>query len=58
MKIIKTETLEFSEKETDAIDIVRNMCDGLREEATDPDLIKLAEEILLKVSELCDWEEE
>ena len=56
MKIIKTETLEFSERETDTISLVCDMCDGLRKEATDPDLIKLAEEILLKVSELWNWE--
>ena len=57
MQIIKKETLEFSEKETDAISLVCHMCDGLMKEATDPQLQKLAEEILLKVSELWEWEE-
>lgn len=57
MTIIKKETLEFSERETDAIDLVCNMCDNLRKEATNPDLIKLAEEIVLKVTELWEWEE-
>ena len=57
MKIIKTETLEFNERETDAMSLVCEMCDNLRKEATDFDLIKLAEEILLKVSELWEWEE-
>ena len=57
MKIIKTEKLEINERETDAISLVCDMCDDLRKEATDPDLIKLAEEIILKVSELWNWEE-
>ena len=57
MKIIKKEVLVFNEKETDAMSLVCEMCDNLRKEATDPDLIKLAEETLLKVSELWEWEE-
>lgn len=57
MTIIKKETLKFNERETDAISLVCDMCDKLRKEATDFDLIKLAEEIVLKVSELWNWEE-
>ena len=56
MTIIKTEKLEINEKETDAMNLVCEMCEDLRKEATDPDLIKLAEEIILKVSELWEWE--
>ena len=57
MTIIKTEKLEINEKETDAMNLVCEMCEDLRKEATDPDLIKLAEEIILKVTELWNWEE-
>ena len=57
MKIIKTEKLEINEKETDAMNLVCEMCDDLIKEATDPNLIKLAEEIILRVSELWNWEE-
>lgn len=57
MKIIKKENLAFSERETDAINLVCEICSKLTKEATDPDLIKLAEEIVLKVSELWNWEE-
>ena len=56
MKIIKKDVLDFNERETDALSLVREMCEDLRKEATDPDLIKLAEEIVLKVSELWEWE--
>lgn len=57
MKVIKKEVLEINAKETDAMNLVCEMCEDLRKEATDPDLIKLAEEIMLKVSELWNWEE-
>ena len=55
MKIIKKEALEFSEKENEAIDLVCKICSGLMEEATDPDLIKLAEGIHYNLSELWEW---
>lgn len=57
MIIIKKEVLAFGEKEIDAISLVCDICSNLTKEATDPDLIKLAEETLLKVSELLEWEE-
>ena len=57
MKIIRKEVLEINERETDAMNLVCEMCEDLRKEATDPDLIKLAEEIILKVTELWNWEE-
>ena len=44
MKIIKKEILEFSEKETDAIRLVTEICTGLMREAADPNLKELAEE--------------
>lgn len=57
MIIIKKETVEFSEKETNAINLVCEMCSSLMRESTEPDLIKLAEEIYDKLSELLVWEE-
>lgn len=57
MKIIKKEVLEINERETDAMNLVCEMCEDLMKEATDPNLKKLAEEIVLKVSELWNWEE-
>lgn len=57
MKIIKKEILEFSEKETDALRLVTEMCLGLVREATDPSLRALAQEIYEQVSELWGWEE-
>ena len=44
MKIIKKEILEFSEKETDAIQLVTEICIELMREANVPDLKELAEE--------------
>lgn len=57
MIIIKKETVEFSEKETNAINLVCEICSSLMRESTEPDLIKLAEEIYDKLSELLAWEE-
>lgn len=57
MKIFKKEILEFSERETDALQLVMEICTGLDREATDPDLKGLANEIYEKVAELWGWEE-
>lgn len=57
MKIIKKEILEFSERETDAINLVVEICNGLMREAIDPNLQKLAEETYEKITELWGWEE-
>lgn len=57
MIIIKKEVLEFSEKETDALQLVSQICTGLMREATDPNLKVLAEEIYEKIAELWGWEE-
>ena len=57
MRIIKKEILEFSERETDAIRLVTEICTGLMREATDPNLKKLAEETYGMVAELWGWEE-
>ena len=57
MTIIKKEILAFSEKEEEAIDLVCEICSGLVREATDPELIKLAETVYNNLSELWGWEE-
>ena len=57
MKIIKKEILEFSERETDAIQLVTEICAGLIREATAPDLKELAEEIYDRITTLWGWEE-
>ena len=57
MKIIRKEVLEINERETDAMNLVCEMCEDLIKEVADPNLKKLAEEIVLKVSELWNQEE-
>ena len=57
MKIIKKEILEFSEKETDAISLVTEICNGLMREANSPDLKELAEDLYDKITTLWGWEE-
>lgn len=57
MKIIKKEILEFSERETDAISLVMEVCTGLIREATDPSLTKLAETTYNNIVELWGREE-
>ena len=58
MTIIKKEVLAFSEKEVEAIDLVREICSGLMREATDPELNGLGEDIYHNLSELLAWWEE
>ena len=57
MRIIKKEILEFSERETDALNLTMEICTGLIREANDPNLKKLAEETYEKVAELWGYEE-
>lgn len=57
MKIIKKEILEFSERETDAIQLVLEICSGIDREANDPDLQILAKRIYNDLTELWGWEE-
>jgi hypothetical protein len=49
MNIVKKEILEFSEKESDALHLVIEMCSGIKREATNPELLKLADEISYKL---------
>ena len=57
MKIIKKEILEFSERETDAISLVIEICNGLMREANDPNLKELAEDLYDRITTLWGWEE-
>lgn len=57
MNIIKKEILEFSEKETDALQLITAMCLGIEREANNPKLRELAKEIFDKLSELWGYEE-
>ena len=50
MNIVKKEILEFSEKESSALDLVLDMCLGIEREATDPELQKLVKELSYKLS--------
>lgn len=56
MRIIKKEILEFSEKETEAIQLVTQICTGLMRGASDPNLKKLAEETYDCITTLWGWE--
>ena len=57
MNIIKKEILEFSERETEALELVTQLCLGIADEAENPELIKLAKTVFDKVSELWGYEE-
>lgn len=57
MKIIKKEILEFSEKETNAFQLVSEICTGLMREADDPNLKELAEETYNCITTLWEWDE-
>lgn len=57
MKIIKKEMLEFSEKETSALQLVTEMCLGISREANDPNLQTLAKKLYSNLSELWGWGE-
>ena len=57
MRIIAKEVLEFSERETDALHLVTEICTSLIREANDPNLKKLAAETYEMIAELWGREE-
>lgn len=57
MDIIKKEILNFSEKESDVLHLVIEMCWGINQEATNPELLKLADEISYKLCVLWGYKE-
>ena len=59
MELIKKETVRFSDKERQALDMTIILMNGLYEAAADPSLAKLAGDVSIKLNELiCDYEEE
>ena len=57
MNIIKKEILEFSEKESDALQLVTEMCLGIERECESPVIRQIASEAFEKLSELWGYEE-
>ena len=55
MQIIKTERIDMSENELDALNLVLRMTEGIKREATDPDLQSLAADIIWLLNSLYDW---
>lgn len=59
MEIIKKETVRFSDKERQALDMTIILLYGIYENSADPNLSKLAGEVSAKLNELiCDYGEE
>jgi hypothetical protein len=59
MEIIKTETVRFSDKERQTLDMTIILMNNLYKVATDPNLAKLADNVSIKLNELiCDYGEE
>jgi hypothetical protein len=58
MEIIKKETIRFSQKESDACDMVQAMLEGIQRECSDPRLAKLANDINCKLYDLYDYLED
>ena len=59
MEIIKKETVRFSDKESQALEMTTILMNNLYKVATDPNLVKLADDVLIKLNELiCDYGEE
>ena len=59
MEIIKKETVRFSDKESQALEMTIILMNNLYKVATDPSLVKLAEDVSIKLNELtCDYGEE
>lgn len=59
MEIIKRETVRFSDKESQALEMTIILMNNLYKVATDPSLVKLAEDVSIKLNDLfCDYGEE
>lgn len=58
MEIIKKEAVRFSDKERQALDMTIILMNNLYKVASDPNLIKLADDVSIKLNKLiCDYEE-
>ena len=59
MELIKTEVVRFSDRERQALDMTIILMNNLYKVATDPNLVKLADDVSIKLNELiCDYGEE
>lgn len=59
MEIIKRETVRFSDAERRSIEMTIILMNNLYKVATDPSLVKLADDISIKLNDLiCDYGEE
>lgn len=59
MEIIKKETVRFSDAERRSIEMTIILMNNLYKVATDPSLVKLADDISIKLNDLiCDYGEE
>ena len=59
MEIIKKETVRFSDKERQALEMTIVLMNNLYKIANDPSLIKLADVVSIKLNDLiCDYVEE
>lgn len=58
MTIVKKESIVFSEKEKEALDMVLKICNGLAGEASDPNIIQLARKTYDDVATICGYEED
>lgn len=55
MQIIKTERIDFSENELNAMNLVLRMAEGIEREANDIDLRDLAADIIYHLNALYEW---
>lgn len=59
MELIKREAVRFSDRERQALDMTIILMNNLYKVATDPSLVKLADDVSIKLNELiCDYGEE
>lgn len=52
MTIVKSEMLALSDNEKKAIELVLHICEGVRDEANDPNLLELADAVYENLLEL------
>ena len=57
MTIVKKESIVFSEKEREALDMVLRICNGLVGEASDPNIIQLARKTYDDVATIWGYED-
>lgn len=55
MKVIKREEIVLSQKENEAFDLVGTICNGLLKEVTNPEIIRICEQILECQYDLFDY---